>query len=217
MIWGSNGIVSCAPTNPFAAIRAVFDALNALARAPCSSNETAEFFAGRVAFMNGRISELGELEAALGSNLGIARIPRLVFDGAPIDTRSPLSVLALYSSNPNARQAARDFSVLATSRGMAPIWQNVGRLPVARLEIESSPKLPLIFLSISRSNIPGDSVGNIGAANAIAADAYTATNSLYWAGLRGNGGFEKAFSPLASLLGSVLTDSVVVARAVAAA
>ena len=113
-------------------IQTIFDTLNALAKAPCTSADATVFETGGAAFINGKMSEMGRFEKALGASLGVAAAPRLTFDSIPVDTRSPLKVILFYSSNPAARQSARDFFLLASSRGMAPTWQNYARMPSAR-------------------------------------------------------------------------------------
>jgi maltose-binding protein MalE len=70
-----------------AALRAVFDLLNGVARSPCGAASEADFGAGLAAFLNGPSSDLGRWERRLGANLGVASLPKLSFDGSTLDSR----------------------------------------------------------------------------------------------------------------------------------
>lgn len=183
-----------------AALRAVFDVLNSVAKSPCVAlNNDADFAAGLIAFHNGPSSDLGKWERQLGRNLGVAVVPRLSFDGAAVDTRSLISVLSAYSSASNSRQAALDWANFASSRGQAGTWTNVGRL------VSVHP-------GVLREN-----TASLAAVDVALAASWVQPHTSYWAGDGVTGGFVRAFSPVTRTLGGLLTDFVSLNAAITAA
>lgn len=82
-----------------AALRATFDALNAIAKSSCASFNASNFERGLAAFINGPASDLGRWANAIGANnIGVSSIPQLLFDNVRVESRSLLSVITLYSN-----------------------------------------------------------------------------------------------------------------------
>ncbi len=96
----------------------------------------------------------------------------------------------LYANAANVRQSAVDWSNFASSLGQATTWQNVGRLTSVR------PNVSLPSSSWMQQNT--------NSLKGITAAAWPQPNTNFWYGLSGYAGFERAFTPGALLLLSVM-------------
>jgi hypothetical protein len=80
-----------------------------------------------------------------------------------------------------------------------------------------SPFVPVYFFFVLFNVALIAGVPLIQTLDSISVGAFVQPNSFWWWGLRGNGGFYKAFSPLVDSLGNLLTDAVTIAEEVAKA